>query len=358
RVIEFAGIGPCPLAGMLLADMGADVIVIDRAPAKPGAPRNAMNRGKRSIALDLKSEADRDIAWQLLDTADALIEGFRPGVLERLGFSPDAVAARNPRLVFGRVTGWGQHGPLSRAAGHDLNYVALTGVSSIAARRGDAPRLPVTMVGDMGGGAMFLAFGVVCALFEAQRSGRGQVIDAAMVDGVAALSSLVHAMRADGSWSDDPARNLFLHQAPFFDAFECADGQFITLGAMEPPFYAELLRRLGLDDVDPARQYRYEDWPALRERIEALIRSQPRAHWQARLEGSDACFAPLLSFDEAAEHPHLKARQTFARVDGHLQPAAAPRFSRSANRPAGAGTRADEHRAEILAQLRAHAQAR
>lgn len=328
-VVEMAGIGPCPLAGMLLADLGAQVTVI----ARPGPPAIAtgqlLDRGKQRLVLDLKQPPDLARARALIAQADALIEGFRPGVMERLGLGPEQFEAAHPRLVYGRVTGWGQTGPLAQAPGHDINYVALTGVMSIAARAGTVPSLPATLIGDMGGGAMFLAFGLMCALWEAQRSGRGQVVDAAMVDGVGALSALLHSLRAAGRWSDDPARNVFLHAAPFYDAFECADGRHITLGALEPPFYAELLRRLGLHDVDPAAQHEHTAWPALRARIAARIREQPQAHWCEQLEGSDVCFAPVLTLAEAALHPQAQARGSYRQRDGHWEPAPAPRFSRS-----------------------------
>jgi alpha-methylacyl-CoA racemase len=352
RVLEFAGLGPAPFAGMMLADMGADVIVIDRLD-NPSRERADEHRGKRSIQLDLKHERARAVAWALLERADALIEGFRPGVMERLGFGPDAVAARNPRLVYGRVTGWGQHGPLAHAAGHDINYVSLSGAMSISGHAGEAPMVPATLLGDMGGGAMFLAFGIVCALLEVQRdvdSGRGQVIDAAMVDGVAALSSLIHQRRGAGTWSDDATQNFFLGRSPFYDVFECADGH-VSLGAIEPKFYAQLVSRLGLDDVDASRQYRVEDWPALRQRVAALLKSQPRAHWCRLLEGSDACFAPVLSLAEAPRHPHLTARATFVAVDGRILPAPAPRLSRSGARAPQAGPRPGEHTDAVLAEL-------
>jgi alpha-methylacyl-CoA racemase len=349
RVVEFAGLGPAPFAGMMLADMGAEVVLIDRVDNAATEPADE-HRGKRSIALDLKGEAGRNAAWALLERADVLIEGFRPGVMERLGFGPEAVAARNPKLVYGRVTGWGQHGPLAQAAGHDINYVSLTGAMSVAGRPGEAPMVPPTLVGDMGGGAMFLAFGIVCALFEARRNGRGQVVDAAMVDGVAMLSSLIHQRRGAGTWSDDAARNFFLGSSPFYDVFECADGH-VSLGAIEPRFYAELLSRLGLDDVDAARQYAFEDWPALRARVAALLRTGTRAHWCERLEGSDACFAPVLSLAEAARHPHMAARGTFVEVDGRVWPAPAPRLSRSAARTPQRGPRPGEHTAEVLREL-------
>jgi len=329
RVVEMAGIGPCPLAGMLLADHGADVLVIER----PGSPvldtGTALDRGKRRICLDLKTAGGLAEARALIQGADALIEGFRPGVMERLGLGPGVFAAGHPRLVYGRVTGWGQAGPLAQAAGHDINYVALTGVLSAATRTGTAPSIPATLIGDMGGGAMFLAFGLMAALWEAQRSGRGQVVDAAMVDGVGLLSSLLHSLRAAGRWSDDPAQNFFLHSSPFYDCFECADGRFVSLGALEPQFYAELLQRLGLGDVDPAAQHDRRQWPALRERVAARIREKTRDEWSAVLEGTDVCFAPVLTLAEAPLHPHARARGSFVQAgDGHWQPAAAPRFSR------------------------------
>jgi alpha-methylacyl-CoA racemase len=354
RVIEFAGIGPGPFAGMMLADMGADVIVIERAAdvgAAAGRPRPALNRGKRSVALDLKSSEGRAAAWALIESADALIEGFRPGVMERLGFGPDAVAARQPRLVYGRVTGWGQTGPLAQAAGHDINYVALTGVLSTSCRPGQAPVVPPTIVGDMAGGAMFLAFGLMCALHEAKNSGRGQVVDAAMVDGVAAMSGLVHQMRGNGFWRDQPECNLFANSSPFYEVFECADGQHITLGAIEPQFYAELLERLGLDDVDPAGQYDHRVWPELKARVAAHIKTRSRAAWQALLEGTDVCFAPVLSLAEAAGHPHNAARGLFVEVNGQRQPAPAPRLSRTPARQPMPGALCGEHTDEILAEL-------
>lgn len=358
RVIEFAGIGPGPFAGMMLADMGADVILVERAADAAAAakyPRFALNRGKRSVALDLKSEEGRQIAWSLLESADMLIEGFRPGVMERLGFGPDEVAARVPKLVYGRVTGWGQTGPLAQAAGHDINYVALTGVMSTSCRPGQAPVLPPTMVGDMAGGAMFLAFGLVCSLLEARRSGRGQVVDAAMIDGVTAMSGLIHQMRNIGYWRDEPQYNHFLNTSPFYEAFECADGQFITLGAIEPQFYAELLLRLGLNDVDPKQQYDVRQWPALKDRVAAVIRTRTRADWCAALEGTDVCFAPVLSLAEAADHPHNASRGLFVDVDvdgqPQRQPAPAPRLSRTPARRPTQGTRCAEHTDAVLTEL-------
>jgi alpha-methylacyl-CoA racemase len=358
RIIEFAGIGPGPFAAMMLADMGADVIVLERASDQASSahyPRAAMNRGKRSIALDLKSPAGRDAAWALIESADALTEGFRPGVMERLGFGPSEVALRNPKLVYGRVTGWGQTGPLAQAAGHDINYVALTGVMSMARRPDEAPLTPPTLVGDMAGGAMFLAFGLVCALLESRRSGFGQVVDAAMIDGVTAMSGLVHQMRSNGFWRDEAKQNFFLNSAPFYEVFECADGLHITLGAIEPPFYAELLRRLELTDVDPSRQFDARDWPELKARVAARIKTATRADWCLRLEGSDVCFSPVLSLAEAPNHPHNQARGLFVdlEVDGEIQrqPAPAPRLSRTPARIPSAGARCGEHTDELLAEI-------
>ena len=354
KIIEFAGIGPGPFTGMMLADMGADVILIDRAADVARAakyPRAASNRGKRSIALDLKSDADREMVWTLLESADALIEGFRPGVMERLGFGPDAVAARNPKLVYGRVTGWGQTGPLAQAAGHDINYVALTGVLSTSARPGQAPVIPPTIVGDMAGGAMFLAFGLVSALLEAQKSGLGQVVDAAMIDGVTAMSGLMHQMRSNGSWVDQVEHNFFSNASPFYEVFECSDGHYISLGAIEPQFYAQLLKLLKLDDVDPALQYDTRTWPQLKQRMAETIQQKTRAEWQILLEGTDVCFAPVLSLTEAAEHPHNKSRALFVNVNGQQQPAPAPRFSRSMLREPSPGALCGEHTQEVLAEL-------
>jgi len=352
RVIEFSGIGPGPFAGMMLADMGADVIVIERAGnVRPDAPRVSLNRNKRSIVLDMKSTNGCAAAWRLLESADALIEGYRPGVMERLGFGPEQVALRNPKLVYGRMTGWGQTGPLAHAAGHDLNYVALTGLLSVSARPGQLPTVPPTVVGDMAGGAMYLSFGMVCALMEAARSGQGQVVDAAIVDGVSSLSMLLHTMRGLGAWPADPARNFFQHTSPFYDVYTCADGGMITLGAIEPQFYAELMQRLELPDVDLKLQHDSRHWPVLKERLTALFKTRNRADWSALLEGSDVCFAPVLSMDEAATHPHNRERGVFVSVDGKSQAAPAPRLSRTPARAPTAGAFAGEHGAELLQEL-------
>jgi alpha-methylacyl-CoA racemase len=352
RVIEFAGIGPGPFAGMLLADMGAEVIVIERPAAlRTLGAGEAMNRGKRSICLDLKKPLALQAVLALVNSADALIEGYRPGVMERLGLGPEVFAGSNPRLVYGRVTGWGQTGPLAQSAGHDINYVALSGALSVATRASVAPSLPATLLGDMAGGAMFLAFGLVCALLEAKGSGRGQVVDAAMLDGVGMLTSLIHSLRGSGQWPDQPAQNFFLHSSPFYDSFECADGHYLTLGAIEPTFYRELLQRLDLADVDPAQQYDTNQWPALRARVAERIRTRSRDDWAALLEGSDACAAPVLSLAEAACHPHNLARGNFVEVAGRLQPAPAPRLSRTPARQPQAGPAPGEQTEALLHEL-------
>ena len=331
RIIEFEGLGPGPLAGRMLADMGAEVTAIVRpgpavvAERLGGSGDNLLRRGKRIEHLDLKSAEGLARALSLVADADALIEGNRPGVMERLGLGPADCAARNPRLVYGRMTGWGQQGPLSQAAGHDLNYVALTGLLSLSAREDQAPILPPTVVGDASG-ALGLAFGIVCALLDARASGRGRVVDAAIVDIVAMLGGLVQWIRASGQIDGQEASPF--HDSPFYDAYECADGGFITIAALEPQFYAVLLEKLGLVDVDPARQYDKALWPPLKARIAALIRSQARDAWCALLEGSNVCFAPVLSLAEAALHPHNVARGIYQpRGQGQNDVAAAPRFT-------------------------------
>jgi alpha-methylacyl-CoA racemase len=330
RIVEFEGIGPGPLAGRMLADMGTHVTVIARLQKNAvserigGANDNPLRRGKSIVTLDLKREADLAEAMALVAQADALIEGNRPGVMEKLGLGPADCAARNPRLVYGRMTGWGQDGPLAQAAGHDLNYVALTGLLSLAARKGQTPIVPPTVMGDAAG-ALGLAFGMACALLEARASGQGRVVDGAIVDVLAMLGTIAQWVRASGQL-DSPRPSAF-HDSPFYDVYACADGGFITLGALEPQFYALLLDKLGLGDVAPAAQYEIHAWPALKARFTALFASRPRAHWCALLEGSDACFSPVLSMGEAAIHPHNVARGIY-RIDpdGVVEVAAAPRF--------------------------------
>jgi alpha-methylacyl-CoA racemase len=330
QIIEFEGIGPGPLAGCMLADMGARVTVIARpqnvalVAQLGGAGENPMRRGKAELLLDLKQDDARAQALALLAEADALIEGNRPGVMERLGLGPADCAAVNPRIVYGRMTGWGQHGPLAQAAGHDLNYVALSGLLSLSAHRGEHPIVPPTVLGDAGG-ALGLAFGMVCAMLDARLNGRGRVVDAAIVDIVAMLGGIVQWLRHSGQ-IDGPRPSPF-HDSPFYDVYRCADGGHITVGALEPQFYALLIDKLGLDDVDAKQQFDARSWPALKQRVAALFASQPRAHWQRVLEGTDVCFAPVLGMEEAAAHPHHQARGTYHRGEtGELQVAVAPRF--------------------------------
>ena len=330
RVLEFAGIGPGPFCAMLLSDMGAEVLRIGR----PGAPpsdgvQDVLNRGRRAVAFDLKQPAAVQACLRLVERADMLIEGFRPGVMERLALGPDECLARNPRLVYGRMTGWGQHGPLAQTAGHDINYIALTGLLHAIGRRGDKPVPPLNVAGDFGGGALYLAMGLCAALFEAQRSGLGQVVDAAMTDGAASLMAMVCAMRADGAWSDRRGDNLLDTGAHFYDTYETADGKYIALGALEPQFYALLRARLGLDDDLFDDQMARQHWPARKEQVAAVVKTKTRDQWCAVMDGADACFAPVLSLDEAPAHPHNAARSTFVEVAGVMQPNVAPRFSRT-----------------------------
>jgi alpha-methylacyl-CoA racemase len=336
RVVELAGIGPGPFAAMLLADMGAEVIRVERTVPAPGRPaagnatRDVMNRGRRSVAMDIRHPAGRDLVLDLVERSDVLVEGFRPGVAERLGLGPDQCLQRNPRLVYGRMTGWGQEGPLAPFAGHDINYISLTGALWATGRAEDRPVPPLNLVGDYGGGGMFLAFGVACALLEAGRSGHGQVIDAAMVDGSAVLSTMFTAMRAMGSWTNQRGANLLDTGFPHYEVYECADGKFISVGAIEPKFYAELVRRTGFpegeaggDRLDPAT------FADRKERWAALFRTRTRDEWAQIAADSDACLAPVLDWEEAPRHPHLQARGTYVEVDGIVQPAPAPRFSRT-----------------------------
>jgi alpha-methylacyl-CoA racemase len=331
RILEIAGIGPGPFAGMLLADMGADVLRLDRIATRPaqGPALDPLQRSRRSVGIDLKHEAARRLVLELVERADALIEGFRPGVMERLSLGPDVCFARNAKLVYGRITGFGQDGPLASVAGHDINYIALSGALHEIGRAGDKPLPPLNLVGDFGGGGMLLAYGVVCALLEAQRSGQGQVIDAAMIDGSALLMAMCFGMRAMGFHREPRGTNLLDSGAHFYETYETSDGKHIAIGAIEPQFYAELLARLGLTTEALPAQLDRARWPELKEKFSALFKQKTRAEWCALLEGSDACFAPVLSLDEAPLHPHNLARGTFVELAGVVQPAPAPRFSRS-----------------------------
>jgi alpha-methylacyl-CoA racemase len=337
RVVEMAGIGPGPFCAMLLADLGADVVRVDRIDSRDRGvdfpPRfDLLNRNKRSVALDLKSEAGRAAALRLVARAEILIEGFRPGVMERLGLGPEACRAVNPRLVFGRMTGWGQEGPLAGAAGHDLNYIALAGALAAIGRPGERPAIPLNLVGDFGGGALYLAMGVLAALIEARLSGQGQVVDASIVDGTASLMTMLLAMRQMGAWPGGRGENLLDGGAPFYDCYETRDGRHIAVAALESRFYAELLDRLGLKDAALPHRHDRGGWSALRERFAESFRTRTRDEWCRILEGTDACFAPVLGLDECAAHPHNLARGVFVTVEGVVNPAPAPRFSRTPGR--------------------------
>jgi alpha-methylacyl-CoA racemase len=344
KVLELAGIGPGPFCAMMLADMGADVLRLDRLEQTdlglPLAPQfDILARGRRSVALDLKRPAAIEIVLALAEKADVLIEGFRPGVAERLGIGPETCGARNPRLVYARVTGWGQHGPLSHAPGHDINYIAIAGALHAIGRAGRPPVPPLNLVGDYGGGAMYLAFGIVCALLERQSSGEGQVIDAAMSDGAASLMSIFYARLAAGVWQDERGVNAIDGGAPWYDVYETSDGEHIAIGAIEGRFYARLIALLGLDAQTLPKQHDKAHWPELRARLRDGFKQKTRNEWCELLQGQDVCFAPVLSLAEAPEHPHNRARGTFVERDGLVQPAPAPRFSRT---PGGIGRGAPE----------------
>ncbi len=331
RIIEIAGIGPGPFCGMMLADHGAQVIRVDRpgGQALIGDPtRDLLNRSRVSVNIDLKKPEGIAAVRRLIASADGLIEGFRPGVMERLGLGPDALLADNPKLVYGRMTGWGQDGPYAQAAGHDLNYIALSGVLDACGRAGDKPTPPMNLLGDFGGGGMMLAFGMVAALLSARTTGKGQVVDCAMTDGSAVLATMIWSLRATGRWNDARGTNFLDTGAHFYDCYETADGKFISIAPVEPQFYADLIARLGLaDDTDFHVQNDPRRWPALKDKLDALFRTRTRDEWCALLEHTDACFAPVLSMAEAPSHPHNLARGTFIEVDGITQPAPAPRYS-------------------------------
>ena len=349
RVVEMAGLGPVPFCAMLLSDMGADVVRIDREGGNNplGLKVDVLNRGRRSVALDLKSSQGVATCLDLVAKADALIEGYRPGVMERLGLGPRECQARNPHLVYGRMTGWGQEGPLADAAGHDINYIALTGaLSAMGTRESVVP--PLNLVGDFGGGALYLAFGVVCAMLEGKSSGKGQVVDAAMVDGAAHLMTMMYGLKHNGLWVDHRSSNLLDGGAHFYGAFECADGEWVAIGSIEPQFYKLLLQGVGIDPGSSDASQESANWPKMRERLQAVFLRQPRAHWCALMEGTDICFAPVLSMSEAPEHPHNVARETFVREFDVLQPAPAPRFARTPGAIAGPPPAPGEHTAEVL----------
>ena len=351
RIVEIAGIGPGPFCAMMLADLGAEVLRVDRAerarlPRPDGPNLDLLNRGRRSVAVDLKSPAGVEVVLRLVEKADALIEGFRPGVMERLGLGPDVCLARNPKLVFGRMTGWGQDGPLAKAAGHDLNYIALTGALHAIGRADSPPPPPLNLVGDFGGGGLMLAYGILAALLERARSGKGQVVDAAMVDGAAALMAIIFGAHTSGWWRDERAANMLDGGAHFYDCYETKDGKYVSIGSIEPQFYAQLLELTGLKGEPLPHQMDRSSWPKLKERLAAIFKTRTRDEWCDLMEGTDVCFAPVLSLAEAPEHAHMKARNTFVEVEGVRQPGPAPRFSRTPGvierPPAHAGEHTDE----------------
>jgi alpha-methylacyl-CoA racemase len=352
RVAEMVGLGPGPFCGMLLADMGAEVLRVDRVDAADAVDRSrpatsAMDRGKQAVAIDLKHPDGVEALLRIVEQADAFVDVWRPGVAERLGLGPDACLARNPRLVYGRLTGWGQAGPYAHAAGHDIDYIALAGALEQLGRAGEKPTPPINVLGDFAGGGMLLAFGIACAAFETARSGKGQVIDAAMVDGAALMLTPFYAARASGFWGER-GTNFLDTGAPFYEVYETADGKFVAVGAVEPQFYAELMTRLGRDDADLAAQYDKDRWPDEKERMAAVFRTKTRDEWCALLERSDACFAPVLTPLEAPAHPHNRARGTFLELDGVPQPAPAPRFSRSTATVAGPPMHAGDDTETVL----------
>ena len=354
RVVELGGIGPGPHAGMLLADLGAEVVRIERPggglQALPDPSRDAVMRGRRSVTADLRDPDDITQVLALLDRTDVLIDGFRPGVTDRLGLGPEALAERNPRLIYGRMTGWGADGPLSQRAGHDINYLSITGVLNAIGTDGGRPTPPLNLVGDYGGGSLYLVVGILAALHERERSGLGQEVDAAIVDGVASLAQLVWSMRGQGVWSDRPASNLLDTGAPFYDTYRCADDRYVAVGSLEPQFYAQLLDGLGLDADELPHQYDPAGWPVLRETFTRVFATRTRDEWAETFADTDACVTPVLTFEEAGSHPHLAARGTLTQADGVTQAAPAPRLSRSdAGAPGPAPTPGSTPLADMVA---------
>jgi alpha-methylacyl-CoA racemase len=334
KAIEFAGIGPGPFCGMLLSDLGADVVRIDRKGAGRSSPTDITARGRRSVALDLKNPASIEAVLKLVESADILFEGFRPGVMERLGLGPEVVLARNPKIVYGRMTGWGQFGPYAQAAGHDQNYIAITGALHAIGTK-DKPVPPLNLVGDFGGGALYLAYGMLAALTSARTTGQGQVVDCAMSDGAASLMAMFYGMHAAGVWTDERRNNMLDGGAHFYDTYQCSDGKWISLGSIEPQFYALLLEKTGASDPEFQGQMNRANWPSLNAKLAAIIRTKTRDEWCELMEATDVCFAPVLTIAEAPKHKHNVARQTFVEVAGVVQPAPAPRFSATPGAIAG-----------------------
>jgi alpha-methylacyl-CoA racemase len=326
KIVEFAGIGPGPFCGMLLSDLGADVVRVDRKGQGRGAPSDVTARGRRSVALDLKKPESVEACLKLMEAADGIIEGFRPGVMERLGLGPDVALKRNPKLVYGRMTGWGQTGPWAHAAGHDMNYIAITGALH-AIGTDDKPVPPLNLVGDFGGGALYLAFGLMAGVIQARETGKGQVVDCAMSDGAASLMAMFYGMKGAGIWKEERRKNLLDGGAHFYDTYKCSDGKWISIGSIEPQFYALLLEKTGINDPEFQKQHDRSVWPDLRQKLANVIAQKTRDEWTEIMGGTDVCFAPILDLDEAPKHPHNAARQTFVEVAGVMQPAPAPRFS-------------------------------
>ena len=348
KIVEFAGIGPGPFCGMLLADLGADVVRIDRAETAGRGHPDLANRGKRSIAVDLKKPEGVEAALSLIEKADGLLEGFRPGVMERLGVGPDVALKRNPRLVYGRMTGWGQTGPWSQMAGHDIDYIALTGALHTMGRKDEPPAPPLNLVGDFGGGALYLAFGLLAGIIEAKSSGKGQVVDCAMIDGAASLMTMFYNMKAVGMWSAERGSNLLDGGAHFYDTYTCADGKWLAVGSIEPQFHAELVKGLGLPADTFGMYMDRSKWPEFSQRIADVVKTKTRDEWMKVFDGTDACVAPVLSMDEAPKHPHNADRKTFVEAFGVMQPNAAPRFSRTAGAVNGAPAIAGKHSNDVL----------
>ncbi|WP_199087379.1 CaiB/BaiF CoA-transferase family protein [Bosea sp. ASV33] len=354
RIVELGGIGPVPFCAMLLSDLGADIVRIDRPPGFDGGapiePKfNLLNRGRRSAGIDLKKPEAAAAILQLVARADAVLEGFRPGTAERLGLGPAECLAANPRVVYGRMTGWGQDGPRASEPGHDINYIALTGALHAIGRKDEAPAIPLNLIGDFGGGSLYLALGVVSAILESRRSGQGQVVDAAMVDGAASLMTLIYGLTAAGYWTDERGANRLDSGAPFYNVYETRDGKHIGIGANETRFYRNAVKLLCLDEAALPDQHDKSGWPVIRERFAAAFRTRTRDEWVALAEGKEVCIAPILSLAEAPEDPHLKARGTFVEIDGVVQPAPAPRFSRTAGAIQRPPANPGEHTDEVLA---------
>jgi|TARA_B100001971_G_scaffold53989_1_gene49101 alpha-methylacyl-CoA racemase len=352
KIIEMAGIGPGPFCGMVLADLGAEIIRVDRVSAiGTGSKQDAANRGKRSIAVDLKSEEGVEVVLKLVETADAIFEGFRPGVMERLGLGPDVCSKRNKRIVFGRMTGWGQEGPLANAAGHDINYISLTGALAAIGRPGSPPVPPLNLIGDFGGGGMLLALGLVAALLESKESKKGQVVDAAMTDGSALLMTMIYTMQSSGVWKTSMGSNLLDGGSHFYDTYECKDGKFISIGSIEPQFYALLCQIADLDEEVFGKQMSRDSWPEQKEEITKIFLNKTRDEWCDLMEGTDVCFAPVLDMSEAPKHPHNIERKTFIDLEGVTQPAPAPRFSRTEPEVVSSPSIVGEHTNEVLSSI-------